>query len=157
MKRLHEQMANAEDLDELPLIFERFILEKINRMKDCIRPIDKIGQLILNSPQSFKFNTYASLACLSISQFERTFMRQVGISPKFYARICRFYEAYAMKQLRPSLSWLTVAVKTGYSDYQHLAKDFKQFSGNTPNSLIAESSQAPERVLGYTDFLTTSL
>ena len=157
MKELHEQMANANSLEKLPLIFEKFLWEKIKQKKELIQPVDKISQLILGNPQSFKFDTYASLACLSVSQFERTFTRQVGVSPKFYARICRFYQAYEIKQQCPHLSWFTVAIKTGYSDYQHLAKDFKQFSGTTPNSLIEESKHAPERVLGYMDFLSPDL
>lgn len=156
MKDVNEQLANAKDPAEFPLIFEKFLWGKINQAKELIRPVDKIGQLILNSPQSFKFKNYASMACLSISQFERTFTRQTGISPKFYARICRFYQAYEMKQRYLHLSWFTVAIKTGYSDYQHLAKDFKQFSGNTPNSLIIECDNGPERVLGYTDYLPVS-
>lgn len=151
MKQLHEQMANANYLEELPLIFERFLLQKIKQAKDLIRPVDMIAQLILKDPQSFNFTTYAGAACLSISQFERVFSKQVGISPKFYARICRFYQAYAIKQQHPHLSWFTIAIKTGYSDYQHLAKDFKQFAGNTPNTLISETERGPERILGYTD------
>lgn len=157
MKELHEQMANASSSEELPLIFERFLWRKINQAKEFIRPVDKMAQLILNNPQRFEFKTYANLACLSISQFERAFTRQVGISPKFYARICRFYQAYEMKEQFPHLSWFTVAIKTGYSDYQHLAKDFKQFSGTTPNPFIEESKQAPERVLGYMDFFSSEL
>ncbi|MCO5935902.1 helix-turn-helix domain-containing protein [Mucilaginibacter sp. RB4R14] len=157
MKQLHEQMANAKSLEELPNIFETFLLKKIGQADEFIRPVDKIGKLIFDSPQSFKFDTYASMACLSISQFERTFTRQVGISPKFYARICRFYQAYATKQHYPHLSWFTIAIKTGYSDYQHLAKDFKQFAGNTPNTLLAETERSPEQILGYSDFLSPKL
>lgn len=157
MKELNEQMANAKNPEDFQFIFERFLWKKIGQAKNFIRPVDKIGKLILNCPQNFKFETYANLACLSISQFERTFTRQVGISPKFYARICRFYQAYGMKQQCPHLSWFTIAIQTGYSDYQHLVKDFKQFSGNTPNSLITESEHAPERVMGYMDFSPTGL
>ena len=157
IQQLHEQMANARWLKELPDIFETFLLMKIKQAKDLIRPVDKIAGMILNNPQGFKFKTYADAACLSISQFERVFSNQVGITPKFYARICRFYQAYAMKQRCPDLSWFAIAIKTGYSDYQHLAKDFKQFAGNTPNTLLAETEQSPEQVLGYTDFLSPKL
>jgi transcriptional regulator GlxA family with amidase domain len=38
-----------------------------------------------------------------------------------------------------------VAVRTGYTDYQHLAKDFKEFAGSTPNVLIKESLDSPSR------------
>jgi hypothetical protein len=38
-------------------------------------------------------------------------------------------------------------VHTRYSDYQHLAKDFKQFAGTTTPSLLAAENKAPGRAL----------
>lgn len=153
LKTLNEQMANAEKIDELVSIFENFLWNKIKQTKELIRPIDKIGQMIFMNPQSFNYKTFAREACLSTSQFERVFLKQVGVSAKFYARVCRFQNAYKMKEQNPNLDWFSIAIHSGYTDYQHLVKDFKQFSGVTPNSLIKENAQAPERLLGFADFL----
>ena len=90
----------------------------------------------------------AGLACLSISQFERRFIQLTGITPKFFTRINRFYNAYQLKDQNPKMDWLRIAVETGYHDYQHLVKDFKQFSNVTPHSLLAAQAQSPERILG---------
>jgi transcriptional regulator GlxA family with amidase domain len=90
----------------------------------------------------------ASLACLSISQFERRFIQQTGITPKFYTRINRFYQAYQIKEKNPKNDWLSIALETGYHDYQHLVKDFKQFSDTTPHSLLKAQASSPERILG---------
>lgn len=46
------------------------------------------------------------------------------------------------------MDWLRIALETGYHDYQHLVKDFKQFSGVTPHSLLVAQAQSPERILG---------
>ncbi len=81
------------------------------------------------------------------AKFEKRFERQVGITPKYFARICRFYQAYELKDTRQDLDWLSIAVQTGYTDYQHLVKDFKRFAGVTPNRLIQESNHNPERQL----------
>jgi AraC-like DNA-binding protein len=69
------------------------------------------------------------------------------VPPKFYARICRFHQAYLMKQRNPGLPWLEVAWESGYTDYQHLVKDFKAFANCTPNELIQEDAVAPEQQL----------
>lgn len=82
---------------------------------------------------------------MSPSQFERKFQRQTGVTPKFFSRICRFYQAFELKTRKPTLDWLSIAVRTGYSDYQHLVKDFKQFSGNVPNLLIEDYTSSVER------------
>ena len=46
------------------------------------------------------------------------------------------------------MDWLRIAVETSYHDYQHLVKDFKQFSNVTPHFLLAAQAQSPERILG---------
>jgi transcriptional regulator GlxA family with amidase domain len=82
---------------------------------------------------------------LSYRQFEKRFEQLVGVTPKYFARISRFYQAFVLKENNPTLDWLSVAVRTGYNDYQHLAKDFKEFAGTTPTILIKESLESPSR------------
>ncbi|MEO6286010.1 MAG: helix-turn-helix domain-containing protein [Dyadobacter sp.] len=142
-----DRLANAPDYASIPSILDAFFLKRILGLKHKIQPFDKIGRLILASPQQFDLARMADQACLSVRQFENRFVRQIGITPKYYARICRFYQAYEMKEFNPELDWLSVALHSGYSDYQHLVKDFKQFAGTAPNALIEQSNQNPERRL----------
>ena len=72
----------------------------------------------------------------------------MGVSPKFLARISRFDKAFELKQQSTSLDWLSIALQTGYNDYQHLVKDFKQFAGVTPNLILQAELDSPERRLG---------
>lgn len=145
INEVQEQLTEAKSYDDMLALLNRYFLKKISQIKDISHPIDKIGQLILNKPQDFKLEKTAKEACLSHTQFEKRFAQTIGITPKYYARICRFYQAYELKEYRPQLDWLSVAVETGYNDYQHLVKDFKQFAGTTPNALIQESLNNPER------------
>ena len=144
---LNDQLANAGSYENMLSFIEEFLWKKIQLLKENIHPVDKIGQLILKSPQQFSLDKFAREACLSASQLERRFVQQMGVPPKFYARICRFYQAYTMKQRNPVLSWLDIALETGYNDYQHMVKDFKAFSDCTPNQLILEASVSPEQHL----------
>lgn len=147
IEEVEDRLANAPDYESIPSILDSFFARKINATKHTNRPIDKIGRLILAYPQQFNLVRMADQACLSIRQFESRFVQQIGITPKYYARICRFYQAYELKEFHPELDWLSVAIQTGYTDYQHLVKDFKQFSGTAPNALIQESNKNPERRL----------
>ena len=148
---VEDQLAHTTTYDELPLILDRYFTKKVARVKFGFEPIDKIGSIILSNPQGFNLSQTASDACLSFRQFEKRFERQVGVTPKYFARICRFYQAYSLKDARQELDWLSIAIQTGYSDYQHLVKDFKQFAGVTPNMLIQESNLNPERQLKLND------
>ncbi|MFS8082924.1 MAG: helix-turn-helix domain-containing protein [Ginsengibacter sp.] len=145
IREVQEQLSEAESYDGMIMILNDYFQKKVGQLKKQGQPIDKIGQLILENPQNFNLERIAKEACLSHRQFEIRFAQQVGITPKYYARICRFYQAYELKEYKPNLDWLSVAVHTGYNDYQHLVKDFKQFSGTTPNALILESLNNPER------------
>jgi transcriptional regulator GlxA family with amidase domain len=120
---------------------------KISKLKNNEHPFDKIGTLILSNPQGFSLEKTAGEACLSYRQFEKKFLKQVGVPAKYFSRICRFNQAYELKEYNPHLDWLSIAVRTGYSDYQQLTKDFKQFSGTTPATFIEECKENPERVL----------
>lgn len=147
IKEVNDKLANASDYASIPPILDAFFLKRINRISYHSQPIDKIGQLIVANPQNFHLARMANEACLSIRQFERRFVQKIGLTPKYYARICRFYQAYELKEFQPELDWSSIALQTGYSDYQHLVKDFKQFAGTAPNSLIQASSNNPERRL----------
>ncbi|HRI21222.1 MAG TPA: helix-turn-helix domain-containing protein [Panacibacter sp.] len=144
---VQEQLGEAKSYDTMLLILNNYFQKKVRQIKQDNQPIDKIGQLIFENPQGFNLEKTSKMACLSYRQFEKRFAQQVGIAPKYYARICRFYQAYELKEYNPNLDWLSIAVQTGYNDYQHLVKDFKNFSGTTPNALIQESLNNPERRL----------
>jgi len=144
---LNEQLANTVSYEKMLSLIEDFLWGRILRLKENIHPIDKIGQFLLENPKSFKLDELARVACLSASQLERRFLQQIGVSPKFYARICRFHKAYLLKQRNPDFSWLDVAWETGYNDYQHMAKDFKAFANGTPNNFIQEDTKSPEQSL----------
>lgn len=98
-------------------------------------------------PTPFSLDWLANQANLSPRQFERKFSERMGIGPKLYSRISRFYQTFDYKEKHPQIDWLTVAVRFGYTDYDHLAKDFKQFTNVTPNIILREYAQRPEMIV----------
>ncbi|MDB5239794.1 MAG: AraC family transcriptional regulator [Spirosoma sp.] len=146
--QLHERLANAPRYENIIPLLETYLWQRISRLKTEFHPIDQVCRIIAQRPALFSLDELAGQACLSASQFERRFTQQIGISPKLFARINRFYKAYQLKDQNPLLDWLSIALQTGYTDYQHLVKDFKQFAGATPNSLLLAQASSPERILG---------
>lgn len=146
--QLYERLANVPRYEAIIPLIEAYLWHRINQRKSESHPIDRVYRIIAERPSLFSLDALADQACLSASQFERRFIQQIGISPKLFARTNRFYKAYQLKDQNSSLDWLTIALQTGYSDYQHLVKDFRQFAGATPNSLLVAQANAPERILG---------
>lgn len=146
--RVNERLNSTDSYPEMIGIIERFLAEVISKRKQYTHPIDAIGNLIFNKPENVSVDWLADQACLSPRQFERKFVEAMGVGPKMFARISRLYKTYNMKFRNPSLDWLSIAVACGYHDYQHLAKDYKDFAGSLPNAFFKEDENAPERLFG---------
>jgi len=70
------------------------------------------------------------------------FRSHVGLTPKMYARICRFRRATdALKSTLASTSarapdWAQLALDCGYFDQSHLIHDFQEFAGSAPERFL---------------------
>ncbi len=84
-----------------------------------------------------------AVACSGYShrQFIRLFSQAIGLPPKLYGRVQRFQKALSLMQVTPAarggtpstpLSLALVAMEAGYSDQPHFNREFREFSGVTP-------------------------
>jgi transcriptional regulator GlxA family with amidase domain len=147
INHVYKEMSETEDYEKIIAIIETYLWKRINNLQINFHPIDTVTRMMLENPTGMSIEKMAGDACLSISQFERRFIKQMGISPKLFLRINRFYKAYQLKEHFPEKDWLSIALHSGYYDYQHLVKDFKQFSYSTPQSLLIAQANAPEKLL----------
>ncbi len=144
LQNVNDQIANAHTYREMIEHIEEYLMKKLKRIKQDIHGVDKIAQLLLTNPTGYSLDWLANQAYLSPRQFERKFSERMGIGPKLYSRINRFYQAYQCKEAHVDRDWLTIALDFGYTDYNHLVKDFKQFAQVTPNILLKQRSMSPE-------------
>jgi AraC-like DNA-binding protein len=154
IRLLNEQLVSALSYEVIIRLVEGFLWKKFQQLPTNVHPLFMVPKVILENSAAFHLDKMASLACLSASQFERKFLQQIGVTPKLFARLCRFNRTYELKERNPISDWLSIAVQMGYNDYQHLVKDFKAFAGGTPNSLVKENTQAPERWLNLSAYST---
>ena len=110
-------------------------------------PPDRVTQAamsVLGRRGRIQVPALAEQACMSQRQFERRFTREIGLPPKLYARIARFESALESKALSKTESWTEITNRLGYFDQMHLIKDFREFSGEVPTSLISQLETAYE-------------
>ncbi|GAB2601633.1 helix-turn-helix domain-containing protein [Spirosoma areae] len=162
IRLVNERLSYTRHYTEMIPIVENFLLYLVNRAKRRVwRPIDKVSRFMLQNPASVSLvwpgpggaplDWLADQACLSQRQFYRQFREREGISPKLYARIARFENAMKLKNARPGLDWLSIAIELGYYDYQHMVRDFKEFTQLTPNAFLEADGKSPERVFGMVE------
>jgi AraC-like DNA-binding protein len=145
---INNRLAECADYAQMLQVVEFYLLGKTKRIKKECTGIDKIAAQILADPSKFSLDYFAKEACLSPRQFNRRFTERIGVGPKLYSRIVRFDNAFRYKEKNPHTNWLEVATLFDYTDYQHLARDFREFAGVNPNFWINEINCSPEKILG---------
>jgi len=145
MRDLNEQLRNTADLGQGKVLVEAFLLKQLSGMKDRL-PLDAALEVLLKHNGQLPINTTASLACLSLKQFERKCRERLGMNPKFYARILRFSKAYRLREAFPGRGWASIACEAGYYDQMHMIRDFRAFAGENPGIVEQQLSVTPIRM-----------
>lgn len=104
-----------------------------------LTPIMSTVHRLLPSNEAAKIYQVARESAMSIRSYERQFVREMGFSPKMFARLVRFEKAVDMKRLGRD-SWLNVSHDLGYFDQMHMIRDFRTFGGDTPGRLVLPNS-----------------
>lgn len=73
---------------------------------------------------------------LNYKWLERNFKKHTGVSPKDYLLRKRFLNAYRSLDASSSSTLLQTALEHGYCDDNHLIKDFRNFSGQSPKAFF---------------------
>jgi AraC-like DNA-binding protein len=144
---VNERLANCLHYTEMIVVIENYLLSKLKNLTTNMHVLDHVASCIFTDPSRFSLDWLAKQSCLCPRQFNRKFTERMGVGPKLYSRLVRFYKAYQYKETHPQDDWLSVALLFGYSDYQHMVKDFRQFAQATPKLWIDQDNQSPERIL----------
>lgn len=148
VRNVNEQLFHALTYDAMLIIADSFVNTIRNRIVKSVSAIDPVSKLILRQGGNISLNWLAKESSLSIKQFERNFSQRTGITPKIFCRVTRFDKAFRLKNEHPEMDWLSIAIACGYYDYQHLAKDYKEFTSLTPLEFHILDNKAPERTFG---------
>jgi AraC-like DNA-binding protein len=146
VKRVTDSIQGAETYGEMIATTDAFIAG-LAALRRAPRDIDPALRLLRDDP-SVGVERLAASCSLSLRQMERSCRDRTGLGPKAFARLHRFDRAFHGKLQRPELDWLSIAVACGYYDYQHMARDFREFTGLSPSRLLETQSTSPEEILG---------
>jgi AraC-like DNA-binding protein len=135
--RLGEHLGNVRSFPERVRIVEEAFLSRALAATPPDGVSTAAGGIILAGGRA-DMPALAAQANLSLRQFERRFMQQVGMRPKLFARIARFEAALENKARLGTKSWTDVAHEFGYYDQMHMVHDFAEFTGGTPTETLTQ-------------------
>lgn len=126
-----EQLMAAKSGVEKNDLIQTYLLDLKHSLKPML-PIDLGMKMLISSNGKFTMDALAKKCCLSNRQLERQSLQRIGLSPKYFARLIRFSEAYKFKEKNPQTTWTVIAHHFGYFDQMHLVRDFHEFTGSNP-------------------------
>lgn len=145
MKCLQERLQHTHDLGEGKNIVETFLLKRLDSFRQEL-PFDAALRQLLYANGLQSIERTASLACLSLKQFERKCKDSIGMNPKMYSRILKFSKAYRLRETFAELPWIQIAHEAGYFDQMHMIRDFKTFAGVNPSVIEDQLLSTPLRM-----------
>lgn len=147
IKLFFEQLCNADGLMKMGELANAYLLYYLNKQK-AIDDKDKISATIhsiIKNAGVVNIDALAYNVNMSVRNFERQFIAELGMPPKLFCCITRFDHAIDLKLKHPEMNWTSIAYEAGYFDQMHLIKDFKRFSGTAPKIFIDHAPMIHEK------------
>lgn len=139
---LVEQMRQAPSVGQRVALLNTFLLRQLARRQPAKDPISAATQL-LQQTGTLNVRQLAERINLSERTLNRTFTQQVGVSPKYYARIQRFLRTRTwLEQQHVQPDWRYLLATNEYYDQAHFINEFKFFTGKPPLLYKAEAAGA---------------
>lgn len=150
---LWERMGQNKCFAARVRIVDEYLLQAAAQATVCTVVMACAGR-IFRERGVMRVDSSASDAALSVRQYERRFLEEIGIPPKLFARITRCQMAMDAKLTRPNSSWLTIAHEFGYHDQMHMIKDFQKLNNDSPAGVLAQlGDMRPEALAAIASIL----
>ena len=149
---LNEQLDSSKDIFEMSKHMNAYLSQKLlcQRHNRHTNNIANCSNIILVKKGNISLDSLAYNGNMSSRNFERRFIDEIGMPPKLYARIVRFYNAIENRMLHPEKSWTDITYENGYYDQAHFIREVKSFSSKTPEELFNYTPPPTEKFIEVT-------
>jgi len=129
-----EWKINGLTMELISLLLEHGYLKVIENIGDPtdIKNIQPVLEILVTQPETkLSLEEAAKIACMSYSNFSRTFKQLIGYSYVDYCNIMRVQHAEELL-IGSDLSVTEIAQKLNFGSINYFNRVFKKFNGNTP-------------------------
>lgn len=112
-------------------IIEQFLIAQLKEIQTD-KLILKAIRLIYETNGAIRIKELNEKLFISQSSFEKRFRKVIGTAPKKFASIVRFNTVLA--NLTETKTLTEICYENNFFDQAHFIKDFKQFTGDTPEN-----------------------
>lgn len=130
--KLENRLNDCENFSEVIGSFENYARIFGVKSFEIDNRLAKATRIFIESEGLAKIAETAKEIGLSERQFERNYRKASGLTPKQFARICRF-RATAIDMINnTNQNWANRAADKGFTDQSHLNREFSNLTGNSP-------------------------
>ncbi|RAJ81989.1 helix-turn-helix protein [Chitinophaga dinghuensis] len=143
--QLPEQLLNATNTQQQIDILAAYLYKNIllhQGLTDAA--LYHALQRITNSAGNISLKTILDELQMSERSFERKFLQHIGMTPKLFARICRFQASLNQLRNNQFTRLSDIAFEQEYADQSHFIRAFKEFAGTAPLKYQRQSIEIVE-------------
>lgn len=130
------ELHDAPDWRRRFALLDFFIARRIHDAREPNANVREVWRALTASHGTASIGALAEMTGVSRRHLAKLFRAEIGATPKTMARILRFEHARDLAHSVPRLGWADLAYEAGYADQAHLAREFKELSGLTPQELL---------------------
>lgn len=128
---VEEKLTIASTDNHRIKIIEQFLFSQLKGLQTDKLIVEAV-KLIYQSNGTIRIKELNEKLFISQSPFEKRFRKIVGATPKKFASIVRFNTV--LKNMNEAKSLTEICYEYNFFDQAHFIKDFKQFTGDTPEN-----------------------
>ncbi len=131
INEVEEKLNFATTDTERIKIVEQFLISQLKDIQNDKLILEAV-KLIYQSKGNIRIKDLNDKFSISQSPFEKCFRKIVGTTPKKFASIVRFNNV--LDNLSATKSLTEICYENNFFDQAHFIKDFRQFTGDTPDN-----------------------
>jgi AraC-like DNA-binding protein len=139
--QLQQWVGDAEEPEEKIALLQRVLAQLLHKRTKQYSVLDSVLDDITKSHGNIAVHTIQNRTGYSKRYLDMLFKEHVGVSPKAYAGIVRFQRAYQIWMHGQAQTFSRSHLGDYYYDQSHFIKDFKRFTGFTPQRYRAVSNE----------------
>lgn len=133
---LRERLHEAPTIQAGFALFEQLLLARLYRGSPGLELVQHGLEEITHHHGGLSIRKLSDQLGISQNHLNTQFKRLVGISPKEFARLSRFF--HVLRSIDPGqpVDWTLIAHQAGFYDQSHFNKDFATFTGYNPTDYL---------------------
>jgi len=132
------ELLESSETDQQVTIISEYLKQLIqNTSSDPDKSIKLAVSSIIKTKGVMPIKELREQLYITERTFERRFNKEVGVTPKQFAKIIQFSFSYNHLQESDYTTLTNIAYENGFSDQSHFIRSFKRYTGATPKEILS--------------------